>query len=106
MRVDGVNRNVANNIGSMGSNEEAAIQKKIQSLKKELGELDKKENLSKEEAKKKKDIEQEIAELEQKLQQIKAEKRTEKEEKQGKDKNDVSKLLKEDGKGENIDERL
>ena len=105
MRVDGVNQNAANNIGSMGANEEAVIQKKIQSLKKELGELNKKDNLSKEEAKKKKDIEQEIAELEQKLQQIKAKKRIEKEEKQDKSKTDVSKL-KEDGKGENIDERL
>ncbi|MBR1597573.1 MAG: FlxA-like family protein [Lachnospiraceae bacterium] len=102
MIVDGINRNTANNTGSMGTNEEAAIQKKIQMLKKQLGDLVKKDELSKEEAKKKKELEQEIDKLEQKLQQIDTEKE---EEKQDENEDNFVKL-KEAGKGENIDERV
>lgn len=104
MKIEDLNKNAAAFWG-MGGNEETVIQKKIQSLKKELGELEKKDELSQEEVKKKKELEQQIVELEQKLQQLKGEKAAEKAEKQDKEE-DASEQLKEDEKGENIDERV
>ena len=66
MRVEGIDQSMAAQLQGMGgSGQEAAIEKKIQSLKRELSELEKKDELSQDEIKKKQDLQQQISELEQ-----------------------------------------
>ena len=66
--------------------------------------LEKKDELSQDEIKKKQDLQQQISELEQELQKIKAEKQNQKADREkNEDKNEPDRI-KEAGKGENIDE--
>ncbi len=105
MKIEGLNQNTEPALRGMGSSEEAAIQKQIQSLRKELGELEKKGELSQEEAKKKNDLMQRIAELEQRLQQIKGGKQAAKTDKKEEGQS-ITEQTKEEGKGDTIDERI
>lgn len=105
MRVEGIDQSMAAQLQEMGGpGQEAAIEKKIQSLKRELSELEKKDELSQDEIKKKQNLQQQISELEQELQKIKAEKQNQKADREkNEDKNEPDRI-KEEGKGENIDE--
>ena len=105
MKINSIGQMSSGSVGNVNNNEEAAIRKQIQALRKELSDLNKSTEISEEEEQKKKEVQQQIMQLEQELQQIQAEKRTgEKQEINNDDSS--SELIKEEGKGLYIDERL
>ena len=102
MRIGSVSGNMA--VSAYGtSREESAIRKQILSLKKELQQLNstEEEEEQQETAIKQREIEQQIAQLEQKLQQVKREEA--RNNKLQSDTSDKDRLIKEPGKGVNID---
>ena len=67
MKITGMNQNVGTGYGNMDANREAAIRQQLQNLKREISQLEQKQELTKAEQERKRQLERRIRELEQKL---------------------------------------
>ena len=105
MRMEGINQTAAPTGNNSIGGEAASIQKQIQSVKSQISKLDQKKELSKEEEQKKKELQEQLARLQQQLLQIKSEKQ-EKSQEINTGENSQNEQMKEDGKGNSIDERI
>lgn len=99
MKIDGNHLN-PQGIKQGVKGKEAALQSRIRMVAQELNRLEQKEDLSKAEQEKKQELEKELTALQQQLYNVQKEKMEEQQEET------EDGLLKEDGKGELVDERI
>lgn len=99
MKIDGNHLN-PQRIKQGVKGKEAALQSRIRMVAQELNRLEQKEDLSKAEQEKKQELEKELTALRQQLYNVQKEKMEEQQEET------EDGLLKEDGKGELVDERI
>lgn len=99
MKIDGNHLN-PQGIKQGVKGKEAALQSQIRMVAQELNRLEQKEDLSKAEQEKKQELEKELTALRQQLYNVQKEKMEEQQEET------EDGLLKEDGKGELVDERI
>lgn len=99
MKIDG-NHLKPQGIEQGAKGKEAALQSRIRMVAQELNRLEQKEDLSKAEQEKKQELEKELTALRQQLYNVQKEKMEEQQEET------EDGLLKEDGKGELVDERI
>lgn len=99
MKIDGNHLN-PQGIKQGVKGKEAALQSRIRMVAQELNRLEQKEDLSKAEQEKKQELEKELTALRQQLYNVQKEKMEEQQEET------EDGLLKEDGKGELVDERI
>lgn len=101
MTITGIENSYNSNAAGIGGMRGSAIEKELQVKKHELSQLNKKQELSRDEQTKKQKLEQQIAELVQKLQKVKEEERQEKVSEKA---SQTNVRAMEKGKGKEVDE--
>lgn len=101
MKIEGNYSNQQGINQQSAKGKETAIQNRIRMVLQELNQLEQKDELSKTEQEKRKELEKELTELQQQLYNVKNERIKEEQQEEKEDS-----PLKEDGKGEAVDERI